>query len=212
MDSLKTLSFIECIKNENIYNKFLNLPKYTQNVLSKDYILFTNIKIILQKYNLCEKYLSGIKDFELSRFFYFGLIIEIRDHPRTITQNYIRNLRKLDLLTYMHWDYIWQYLTFPVTFYEEFSSEVSWDNLFCYGKIPKNKVAYLLKKYQKEIKHSFLMTTELLMENGLMDYDDIRFQTRYFLNTGIITYDDYDFLDHIEDTSEIFIFKQLSQP
>ena len=32
----------------------------------------------------------------------------------------------------------------------------------------------------------------------------------YFVSTGIITYDDYDFLDHIEDTSKIFIFEQLS--
>jgi len=46
MDSLKTLSFIECIKNENIYNEFLNLPKYTQKVLTKDCISFANIKNI----------------------------------------------------------------------------------------------------------------------------------------------------------------------
>src|SRR5436190_56865 len=97
-DSLKTLSLIECINNEYIYNEFLNLPKYTQNVLTKDCISSANIKIILQKYNICENYLSGINNYELRMFLQNGLLNEIINHPRTITKNYIRNLHKLNLL------------------------------------------------------------------------------------------------------------------
>src|SRR5436190_11603725 len=116
MDSLKTLSFIEYIKNENIYNKFLNLPEYTQNVLSKDYFLFTNIKTILQKYNLCEKYLSGIKDVELYHLLFEGFPFNIRDYPRTATLNYIRNLHKLEYLDKVDWYNICYYLNLPLPF------------------------------------------------------------------------------------------------
>ena len=68
---------------------------------------------------------------------------------------------------------------------------------------------------QKDIEESFTRAIDvLLLEIDIRGWDipnTIKKMTN-FLDTGIITYDDYDFLDHIEDASEIFIFKQLSQP
>ena len=212
MDSLRTLSFIECIKNGNIYNEFLNLPEYTQNVLSKNCISTSNIKDILQKYNLCERYINGMDDSKLG-FLEDGFPFKIDDHPRTATLNYIRNLHKLEFLLNIYWYNICYYLILPVPFYEEFRWKVHWDTLFRYGKIPKNKVVYLLKKYRKVIKQSFIEKIhEILEERRAFPFQipNVIKKMMYFVSTGIITYDDYDFLDHIEDTSKIFIFEQLS--
>ena len=211
MDSLKTICFIECIKNEQIYNEFLNLPKYTQNVLSKDYIKFTNYYDIIRKYNLCKKYLNESKDYR------YWLNID----KNTTTDNYVRNLYKL-MTPYSHWKWneISYFKNLTLALYEEFSSMICWDILFITDKIPKNKVSYLLKNYQRLIELSFIQGIKARIDDKeescwilvIPPYiPNIIGKMKYFVETGILTFNNYDLLDHIENTNEIFIFEQLFQ-
>ena len=223
MDSLKTICFIECIKNEQIYNEFLNLPKYIQNVLSKDYIKFTNYYDIIRKYNLCKKYLNGINISEK-----YKLCENLNNI--TATDNYIRNVCKLKNISKgLNWDNLSTSENLTVSLYEEFWFKFEWGILFFTGNIPKNQVAYLLKNYQKNIKERIAgrLECEKLDEVELTSWrpadehwcgmTNMPRRARmyrileYFLKTGILIFDNYDLLDHIEDTCEIFIFEQLSQ-
>jgi len=192
--------------NEHIYIDFLNLPKYFQNVLLKDYIKFTNYYDIIRKYNLCKKYLNEPCDYKHWK-------------DDNTTDNYVRNLYKRRD-TFTKWNEISYFKNLTLALYEEFSSMFCWDILFITDKIPKNKVSYLLKNYQRLIELSFIKGIKRRIDDkeescwilGISPYiPNIVGKMKYFVETGILTFNNYDLLDHIENTNEIFIFEQLSQ-